>query len=79
MVCFVNAFAKLSTAKSASFDDTRKGSLHNENIIFVTKRALQNLPLVTPNKPQKNRIDAGVCSLIDGNQIQDGGRSGHLG
>jgi hypothetical protein len=37
MVCFVNAFAKLNTAKSASFDDIRKGNLHNENIIFVIK------------------------------------------
>jgi hypothetical protein len=26
-----NAFAKLSTAKSASFDDIRKENLHNEN------------------------------------------------
>jgi hypothetical protein len=24
-------------------------------------------------------IDPGICPLIDGNQIQDGGRSGHLG
>jgi hypothetical protein len=24
-------------------------------------------------------IDPGVCPLIDGNQIQDGGSSGHLG
>jgi hypothetical protein len=34
MVCFVNddAFAKLTTAKSASFDDIRKGmNLHNES------------------------------------------------
>jgi hypothetical protein len=37
MVCFVSAFAKLSTAKSASFDDIRKGYLHKENIIFVIK------------------------------------------
>jgi hypothetical protein len=28
MVCFVNAFAKLSTAKSASFDDIRKRNLY---------------------------------------------------
>jgi hypothetical protein len=41
MVCFVNAFAELSTAKSASFDDIRKENLHNENIIFVIKRASQ--------------------------------------
>jgi hypothetical protein len=41
MACFVNAFAKLSTAKCASFDDIRKGNLHNENIIFVKKRASQ--------------------------------------
>jgi hypothetical protein len=34
MVCFVNAFVKLSTAKSASSDDIRKGNMHNENIIF---------------------------------------------
>jgi hypothetical protein len=37
MVCFVNSFAKLSTAKSAAFDDIRKGNLHNEDIIFVIK------------------------------------------
>jgi hypothetical protein len=37
MVCFVNAFAKLSTAKSASIDDIRKGNLRNEKIIFVKK------------------------------------------
>jgi hypothetical protein len=37
MVCFVNALAKLSTAKSASFGDIRKGNLHNENISFVIK------------------------------------------
>jgi hypothetical protein len=30
MVCFVNAFANLSTAMSVSFDDIRKGNLHNE-------------------------------------------------
>jgi hypothetical protein len=41
MVCFVNSFAKLSTAKSASENDIRKGNLHNENIIFVMKSALQ--------------------------------------
>jgi hypothetical protein len=41
MVCFVNAFAKLSTARSASFDDIRKGNLHNENIISVIKSASQ--------------------------------------
>jgi hypothetical protein len=41
MACFVNAFAKLSTAKSASLDDIRKGNLHNENIIFVIKTASQ--------------------------------------
>jgi hypothetical protein len=41
MACFVNEMAKLSTAKSASFDDIRKGNLHNENIIFVMKRASQ--------------------------------------
>jgi hypothetical protein len=34
-------FLKLSTAKSASFDDIRKGNLHIENIIFVIKRASQ--------------------------------------
>jgi hypothetical protein len=40
--CFVNTFAKLSTAKSASFDDIRKGNLHNDwKIIFVIKRASQ--------------------------------------
>jgi hypothetical protein len=33
MVCFVNEFAELSTAKYASFDEIRKGNLHNENII----------------------------------------------
>jgi hypothetical protein len=39
MVCFVNAFAKLSTAKSASFDDIKKGNLYNENIInFLDKK-----------------------------------------
>jgi hypothetical protein len=40
-----------------------------------------NLPVVTPNKPQRNRINRPrhFCPLIDGNQIQDGGRSGHLG
>jgi hypothetical protein len=38
-VLSVNALAKLS--KSASFDDIRKGNLHNENIIFVMKRASQ--------------------------------------
>jgi hypothetical protein len=38
-VKFVNAFDQLSTAKSASFDEIRKGNLHNENIIFVMKRA----------------------------------------
>jgi hypothetical protein len=27
MACFVNKFAKLSNAKSASFDDIRKGNL----------------------------------------------------
>jgi hypothetical protein len=33
-----------------------------------------------PNEPQKiGPLDAGVCPLIDGNQIQDGGCSGHLG
>jgi hypothetical protein len=32
-------FAKLSTAKFASFDDIRKGNLHNEKIIFVIKSA----------------------------------------
>jgi hypothetical protein len=37
MACFVNAFAKLSTAECASFDDIRKGNLHNENIIFTNK------------------------------------------
>jgi hypothetical protein len=41
MVCFVNSFAKLSIAKSDSYDDIRKGNLHNENTIFVTKRASQ--------------------------------------
>jgi hypothetical protein len=41
MVCFVNAFAKLSTAKSASFDDVRKGNFHNENIIFAIKKISQ--------------------------------------
>jgi hypothetical protein len=41
MVCFVNSFDKLSTAKSASFDDIRKGNLHNENIIYVIKSASQ--------------------------------------
>jgi hypothetical protein len=41
MVCFVNAFAKLSTTKSTSFDDIREGNLDNENIIFVIKRASQ--------------------------------------
>jgi hypothetical protein len=39
MVGFVNA--KLSTAMSTSFDDIRKGNLHNENTIFVIKRVLQ--------------------------------------
>jgi hypothetical protein len=29
------------TAKSASFDDIRKGNLQNENIIFVIKIAWQ--------------------------------------
>jgi hypothetical protein len=38
MACFVNEFAKLTTA---SFDDIRKGNLHNENIIFVIKRSSQ--------------------------------------
>jgi hypothetical protein len=38
---FINAFAKFSTAKSASFDDIRKGYLHNENIIFVIKMVSQ--------------------------------------
>jgi hypothetical protein len=33
MICLVNAFAKLSTgtAKSASFDDIRKGNVHSES------------------------------------------------
>jgi hypothetical protein len=30
-----------SASFDASFDDIRKGNLHNENIIFVIKRASQ--------------------------------------
>jgi hypothetical protein len=40
MVCFVNAFVKLNTAKSASYDDIRIGNLHNENNIFVIKSSI---------------------------------------
>jgi hypothetical protein len=45
----------------------------------------RNLPLVTPNEPHKNEINrprhliCPVISVIDGNQIQDGGHSDHLG
>jgi Rps23 Pro-64 3,4-dihydroxylase Tpa1-like proline 4-hydroxylase len=41
-VLSINVFAKLSTAKSASFDDIRKRNLHlHEDIIFVIKSASQ--------------------------------------
>jgi hypothetical protein len=40
-VLSMHLLLKLNTAMSASFDDIRKGNLHNENIIFVIKRASQ--------------------------------------
>jgi hypothetical protein len=40
MVCFVNAFAKLSTAKSVSFDDIRKRNLHPATCSYGTVSCL---------------------------------------
>jgi hypothetical protein len=54
MVRFVYAFAKLSTAKSASFDDIRKGNWYNENIIFMIKGLRRQVLNAISNSTTRN-------------------------
>jgi hypothetical protein len=65
MACSVNAFAKLSTAKSASFDDIRKGNLHiNENIFCWDKRASQTISAECDQQFYYKKLSNEKCAAL---------------
>jgi hypothetical protein len=64
-------------AKAAMLDERRRWSLKET---FLQSVIEINFPPVTPMSHKKiGPVDPGVGQKINGNQIQDGHRSSHLG